>query len=505
MGLGGSDLTRSQAPGCPNGWLLPEAGCVVDGRYQITRQIAAGGMGTVFEAVQLNIGRRCAIKFLRAELATGALSTARFRREAHLLGKLEHEHLSVVLDAGTYLGQVPYLVMEYLEGRTLRELISERGHLSLELTLDILLQTCDGMAFVHAHQIVHRDLKPSNVMVVERSLGGQWVKILDFGIARDPSLDAHLTPSGAELGTAHYMSPEQIMGAKQVGPASDVYALGAMAYEMLTGSRPHPGESYNAVIFRRLTTHVRPLSELMPSCPRDVVALVERCLANDPTQRFVDAGELAGPLSALVAAHSSRSSFGAASAVRERASWQRRPGQLERGAWALIGALLGAAVVAGVSALRPLEPAPDGSAPGERPRMAGQRGGSEPDALVDRTEKPSVVEPLPTADVTLTEALGPAERARPHGVTAGASQRPVSKPSPVRRNASEVSKPSRDEGVPFILAQPTPVPAEPGSASAAVVTPSLVLPEPAAAGSPRLAPTASESFPFVTSNPYGEP
>jgi predicted Ser/Thr protein kinase len=295
-----SDPTRTEEPAAEELLPLPSPGCIVERRYRIVRSIAAGGMGSVFEAELLPLGRRCAVKFLRRELAGRSRSLARFEREARLLGRLQHEHLTAVLDYGTYLGQTPFLVMEYLDGCTLKQLLQRESPLALERSIEILLQLARGMAYVHTQSIVHRDLKPENLMLLERSDGRPWVKILDFGIARAlEDTGRPITRSGTELGTAHYMSPEQARGAKTITAGSDVYALGVIAYEVLAGTRVHPGDSYNAVIFQLLTQPHRPLREALPDCPAALAAIVERCLEKDPERRYPDAGALASELAAL--------------------------------------------------------------------------------------------------------------------------------------------------------------------------------------------------------------
>jgi serine/threonine protein kinase len=190
--------------------------------------------------------------------------------------------------------------MEYLEGRTLRRFIEENATRSIAFGIEVMRQTCRGVAHAHEHGIVHRDLKPDNLMLGNASDGSLRVKLLDFGIARRiMSVDTRLTPTGTELGTAHYMAPEQARGVKAVGPASDVYSLGVIFYELLTGERPHPGDTYNAVMFHLLTQPPLPLATVMPSCPEAVRDVVERCLAQRPDARYPTAKELLSALDEL--------------------------------------------------------------------------------------------------------------------------------------------------------------------------------------------------------------
>jgi serine/threonine-protein kinase len=278
---------------------LPKEGTLVGGRYRVGRRLGRGGMGVVHEAVHEEIGRRYAIKLLRRELASRPRSLERFVREARLLAGVNHPHITQVFDFGRHEGRTPYIVMEYLEGRTLREVLRREGPCEPQLAVTIMRQVCRAMAHAHAQGVVHRDLKPDNLMLL-RADESVHVKILDFGIAQYASPpDTRLTPSGAVLGTSHYMSPEQTRGEEMLGAAADVYSLGVIFYEVLSGLRPHPGDSYAAVLFHLLTQPPVPLTQVMPSCPRELWEIIERCLCNNPPDRYANAGELLGVLDAL--------------------------------------------------------------------------------------------------------------------------------------------------------------------------------------------------------------
>lgn len=480
----GSSPTSTEEAEAPEGFALPSSGTVIDGRYRITRSIGAGGMGAVFEAEQLAVGRRCALKFLKAELVGRSRSAARFRREARLLGKLEHEHLTAVLDYGAYLGKSPFLVMEYLEGRTLKQVFEEQAPLPLDTALEVLLQVARGMAYVHQQQVVHRDLKPANLMLIARS-ERPWVKILDFGIARDwQEVGGQLTPSGAELGTAHYMSPEQARGAKQVDPRSDVYALGAIAYEALTGARVHPGDSYNEVIFHLLTQPHRPLREVAPTCPSAVQAMVERCLEKDPERRYVDAGALADELADL-RLQTDAESRSHGSSPRARPSFSGRGAPTR---WLVTGALLGSGMTAAVGMLT------------MRDRMPGS---SNDAGSLDYRSPSAAPAPAATAQVVPNE-----QEASPKILVEAKSESPASA-SPIgetvapgrstegsalprsRKGTAPVPQPARLEPARETSGNRA-APASPESMSNQATVPAAVESS-SPPGSPR----------FLTSNPYG--
>ena len=508
--LVGSDPLATEEPEAPETFALPSIGSVIDDRYRIIRSIGAGGMGAVFEAEQLAVGRRCALKFLRTELAGRSRSAARFRREARLLGKLEHEHLTAVLDYGTYLGKSPFLVMEYLEGRTLKQVFEEQAPMPLDAALEVLIQVASGMAYVHRQHVVHRDLKPSNLMLIERSDGRPWLKILDFGIARAlQEMDGHLTPSGAELGTAHYMSPEQARGTKDVDPRSDVYALGAILYEALTGARVHPGDSYNAIIFHLLTQPHRPLKELLPTCHEDLHAIVERCLEKDPQRRYADAGELADELVGL-GRQTVDTSSAHGSAPRARRAVAAR--LLRRVSWLASGAVLGAVVTAAIGAIVLGEPAPRAGGSSESAAAGSawvhaEHYTSTQASLLAREAPASA--PLVARPASGAGVAQPVDAERPAPDTSRADPAPAALANGAEPGANTRRAPERAS----VSAK-----GSTSSALAARAPDESPLPSPAAstntegaefsAGS---APTpalddsvpAPDSFPFVTSNPYG--
>ena len=273
-------------------------GQIMLGKYRVERLIGRGGMGEVYEARHVVVGRRFAIKFLKQGSTGGQDSHARFLREAQAAGALDNEHIAAVIDFDLAADGAPFLVMEYLNGESLTAALQREGVLPLRRVVSILLQVCDGLAAAHAAGIVHRDLKPDNLSILPRNDAPELVKILDFGVAKlvREQPDGSETQSGAVLGTPLYMAPEQARGEKSVDFRVDIHALGVIAYELLSGQRPHPGDGYNAILAHILTRPVRPLRELCPDLPEAMLRAVERALAFEPSARHESAAALAADL-----------------------------------------------------------------------------------------------------------------------------------------------------------------------------------------------------------------
>jgi eukaryotic-like serine/threonine-protein kinase len=256
-------------------------------RYQIVRTIGEGGMGTVYEAFHPVLKKRFAIKTLLASIARIPAARARFLREAEVAARIDHPNVVRVTDVGRD-GDIPYMVMEFLEGQTLGGLLAARGRLEIIETVDIMLPVLSAVAAGHSQGIVHRDLKPENIFLTQGTWGELVPKVLDFGVSKlvgDLS-SAALTGAMTVLGTAAYMSPEQARGAREVDHRSDQYALGLILYEMLTGARGHPGENPFEILHNVSTHAIFPLRDHRPDCPLALEELVMRMLAPAPEQRF---------------------------------------------------------------------------------------------------------------------------------------------------------------------------------------------------------------------------
>ena len=263
------------------------------GNYEVVRLLGQGGMGAVYLAEHPLLGTRVAVKVLSAGVSGNADLMTRFRNEALAVVQLAHESIIKVSDFGELIDGTPYIVMEYLEGKDLSEVMRKRGAMSARDVLLFLEPICDALQSAHDQGVVHRDLKPDNIFVTSES--PPRLKLLDFGIAK---LVQHedspgLTATGMIMGTPFYVSPEQGQGQiKRIGPWSDIYSLGVILYEMLSGVRPFTEDSVAMLIAAHVKDLPRPLTEAAPGVPAGVAAVVHRCLKKEPEQRVGSADEL---------------------------------------------------------------------------------------------------------------------------------------------------------------------------------------------------------------------
>ncbi|MFO0627966.1 MAG: serine/threonine-protein kinase [Polyangiales bacterium] len=280
------------------------------GRYTLVRRIGCGGMGEVYEATHRDLDKRVALKLLRPEFAARPQVRARFAREGVAASKLRHPHVVDVSDFAAE-GDDLFLVMELLEGESLEALLA-RGPVPPARIASVMLPVCAAVDAAHRAGIVHRDLKPANIFLARSPLGDEVVKVLDFGISKLTQVGAPdgLTASAATLGTSWYMSPEQVLGAHAVTPASDQFALGTMLYECVTGRRPFMGASLYLVMRAITAGEHEPLATAAPDAPPALVSLIERALSVSPDARFGSVAELARAL-LTVAAEPDRSRWAA--------------------------------------------------------------------------------------------------------------------------------------------------------------------------------------------------
>src|SRR5215208_1990764 len=247
---------------------------MVDGRYRIIRRIGSGGMADVYEAEDTQLGRRVALKLLYSRFAEDAEFVERFRREASSAAGLNHPNVVQVFDRGQWDGTY-YIAMELLEGRNLKQIVREHGPLEPALAVDIVLQILKAARFAHRRGIVHRDIKPHNVIVDDEGRA----KVTDFGIARAGASD--MTETGSIMGTAQYLSPEQAQG-HAVSPQSDLYAIGIVLYELLTGRVPFDGESAVTIALKQVSEAPVPAIQRNPAIPPALDAVVMHALRKDP-------------------------------------------------------------------------------------------------------------------------------------------------------------------------------------------------------------------------------
>ncbi|WP_437793101.1 serine/threonine-protein kinase [Sorangium sp. So ce693] len=280
----------------------PLPGMHVGSQLRLIRALGQGGMGSVWLAEHVALRTHVAVKFLRDMYMDHPLAIVRLHREAEAAARIQSPHVVRVFDVSFTDQGVPYIVMEHLEGQTLQDLVERRRRLSLEETVSILRQLCAALARAHEAGIVHRDIKPENIFLVEGERE-PFVKVLDFGIAKDTADEAErLTVTGAILGTPHFMSPEQMAGGARVGPHSDLWALGVVAYFCLTGQIPFGGATVAAVAVAIDRGPPPPPSRLAPEVPPAIDAWVLSLLEPDPARRARSARAVLDALDAAVAA-----------------------------------------------------------------------------------------------------------------------------------------------------------------------------------------------------------
>jgi serine/threonine-protein kinase len=283
-------------------------GQLLENKYRIGRLIGQGGMGAVYEAEAVLLRRRVAIKvqsFSHGSVAqTSGEMAMRFQLEAQAAGRIGSRHIVDVIDLGRLESGEHYMVMEYLDGQSLRDRIDARGGMTAEEAYPIAIQLLVGLSAAHAAGIVHRDLKPENVFLVRQADGSDFVKILDFGISKFNDIRGSqgsfsLTRTGALMGTPRYLSPEQATGGKSVDQRTDIYMVGVILYECLTGSIPYEANTFNELLFQIVQDQPRPIRERVPGVDPNLAALVECAMQKDPKLRFQSAEEMSEALRAV--------------------------------------------------------------------------------------------------------------------------------------------------------------------------------------------------------------
>ena len=273
-----------------------QEGDLLAGKYRVEKVLGFGGMGVVVSAFRGDLEQRVAVKFLSQAAAERPDAAERFRREARAAAKIRSEHVARVLDVGTLDTGLPYMVMEFLEGNDIAEELRRLGRLPLLEAVEFVLQAIEALAEAHAAGVVHRDLKPGNLFLAQRADGTRRVKVLDFGISKALTgtsvEELSLTKTAALIGSPLYMAPEQMRSAKDVDTRADIWSLGAMLYEMLTGEPPYTGESIPQLCAALLHDDPIPLRQHRPEIPEGLEVAVLRCLMKDRDHRFPNVFEL---------------------------------------------------------------------------------------------------------------------------------------------------------------------------------------------------------------------
>jgi serine/threonine-protein kinase len=438
------------------------SGQVLGGRYRITRELGRGGMSIVFEATSLKLGRRFAIKLPRSERPLTREARRRLEREITLGATLESSHIARVFDWDTDGDGTPFVVMEYVPGEDLRRVLARTGPLPLRRAVNLMLQVCRGLAVAHRQGVIHRDLKPSNLAVTPELGGYEHCTLLDFGVAKTAAgaPDGDSTRTGAMVGTLAYMPPEQIRGEKDLDARADLYALGAILYECLSGQRAFDADSQHALMYRIL--HERPpsLARLLPDLPSAVDSFMTRALAADRIERFQSVEELASALEKLLPLEAERVSVDADTLASEPGTHRamlRSPARAQRRR--ALGIALGlVAFVVAVALVAPRGEPVDGSRPpaaNERPAATVVVGTPGEPALAAPTGV-AAARPEPSAEPTLATSAPSRAPVKPgrNAKAATLSPLPAAAPSaaPLDAGPAASSDPLKERG--YMLVSP---------------------------------------------------
>ena len=273
-------------------------GDVIADKYEVVGLLGSGGMGYVISARHTELGEMVALKFLRPEALVHAELVERFAREARAAAKIRSEHVANVFDVGTLQDGTPFIVMEYLAGKDLADYLHQEGALPVSVAVEYIMQACEALAAAHAHGIVHRDIKPENLFLTQQARGMHTIKVLDFGISKIalPRGKRDLVRTQMALGSPVYMSPEQIRRSDQVDARSDIWAVGCVLFELLTGVTAFDEPSLLELSAAILEREPVPLQTLRPDAPEELELVVLKCLAKNADDRFQNVAELAAAL-----------------------------------------------------------------------------------------------------------------------------------------------------------------------------------------------------------------
>ena len=455
------------------------------GKYRILELVGEGAMGVVYKAVDTVLNRTVAIKVMNDAIARQEDLRSRFLREAQAAASLQHPNVVSIYDLGEVDGHL-YIAMEFVQGADLEELMKSGTPLSLQQKLDIAIDVLSGLSFTHKRGIVHRDIKPANIRIGEDGRA----KLMDFGVAHLAS--SNLTSTGASLGTPVYMSPEQITGGKAT-PATDVFAVGAVLYELLTGAKPFEAPTLQALFFKILTDKPKPVRELVPDLPSALDHVVEKAMAKDAPKRYQSALEMANDLSGVRSAIEGSSSYPSSVSLsatvehairrsRQATRTRTRKREIAVGGGVLVTAALAALVwtqarhggaaraafdSAAIAGAAPSVAASSGSTPADSPPAAPSHANagtqpvrptpSDPQASGLRAESPrtgTVAAPAPPPATPRREPTRSVAAPAPRSATPERTP-PATPPRTVAEAPAQLTSPEPASGRPVPSAEPT--------------------------------------------------
>lgn len=425
--------------------LAAEPGSVLAGKYRIESLLGRGGMGQVFLATHLQLNEPVAIKLLHRNLIDSPETLDRFLQEGRAAAKIKSEHIARVLDLGMLDDGSPYMAMEVLEGSDLAKTLKKDGPLPIPKAVDFILQACEALSAAHSIGIIHRDLKPSNLFLTQRADGTPWIKVLDFGISKFLHAGHSHTQTSDVLGSPPYMSPEQIRSTKHVDHRSDIWSLGTILFELLTGRTPFMADTMADLCIKIVAEPSPPLSSVLPGAPPGLEAILLKCHEKDPGARYASVEELASALKPYIMSaqrtvaagpvmESLRKSGAAAvktvmaspaDLLHVSNSIDNKPaqGSARKNAWLIPSIALGAIFIIGIAA------------------FLGWRVGRAAEDRQSSAESPPIALPAAASVTELAPIPMESESAAPPVVVASEKPKTPAKPPPAKQPAAASTRP----------------------------------------------------------------